>query len=44
MFQVVVIVRINKCVGIWGILNFHLLRVAFPHWLPREILLKEGVL
>jgi hypothetical protein len=44
MFQVVVIVRINKCMGIRGILNFRLLRVAFPHRLPREILLMEGVL
>jgi len=43
MFKVLLIVRINKSVGIRGILNFRLLRDAFPYWLARGIPLKEGV-
>jgi hypothetical protein len=44
MFQVLLIVRINKRVGLWGILNFHHLRNAFPYRLVSRIPLKEGVL
>jgi len=33
MFEVLLIVRINKSVGLRGILNFRLLRDAFPYWL-----------
>jgi hypothetical protein len=43
MFQVLQIVRINKCVGLPGILNFRLLRDAFLYRLAGEIPLKEGV-
>jgi hypothetical protein len=43
MFEVLLIVRINKCVGLRGILNFHLLRDAFPCRLAKGIPLKEGV-
>jgi hypothetical protein len=31
MFNVLLIVSINKRVGLQGILNFHLLRDAFPY-------------
>jgi hypothetical protein len=31
------IVRLNKCVGLRGILNSHLLRDTFPYWLARGI-------
>jgi hypothetical protein len=44
MFEVFLIVRINKGVGLRGILNFHLLRDAFPCRLARGIPLKEGLL
>jgi hypothetical protein len=30
MFEVLLFVRINKSMGLWGILNFRLLRDAFP--------------
>jgi len=40
MFEVV---EINKSVGLRGILNFPLLRDAFPYRLGRGIALKEGV-
>jgi hypothetical protein len=43
MFEVLPIVRINKCMGLWGILNFRLLRDAFPYWLASGIPLREGV-
>jgi hypothetical protein len=43
MFEVLIIVRINKRVGLRGILNFRLLRDTFPYWLARGIPLKEGV-
>jgi len=35
--------KINNSVGLWGILNFALLRDAFPYWLARAIPLKERV-
>jgi hypothetical protein len=41
MFEVLLIVRINKCVGLRGILNFRLLRDAYPFRLARGIPLKE---
>jgi len=44
MFEVLLIVRINKSVGLRGILNFRLLRDVFPYRLARGIPLKEGVL
>jgi len=44
MFEVLLIVRINKSVGLRGILNFHLLRKVFQCRLARGISLKEGVL
>jgi len=43
MFEVLLIVRINKSVGLQGILNLRLLRDAFPYRLARGIPLKEGV-
>jgi hypothetical protein len=43
MFEGFLIVRINKSVGLRGILNFHLLGDAFPYRLARGIPLKEGV-
>jgi hypothetical protein len=43
MFEVLLIVRINKLVGLQGILNSRLLRDAFPYWLGSGIPLKEGV-
>jgi len=43
MFDVLLIVRIHKNVGLRGILNFHLLRDAFLCRLARGIPLKEGV-
>ena len=43
MFEVLVIIRINKPVGNRGILNFTLLRDTFPYRLARGIALKEGV-
>ena len=44
MFEVWLIVRINKSVSLRGILNFRLLRDAFPYRLARGIPVKEGVL
>jgi hypothetical protein len=44
MLEVLIIVRINKSVGLQGILNFRILRDAFLYWLVRGIPLKEGVL
>jgi len=43
MFEVLLIVGINKSVGLRGILNFRLLRDVFPYWPARGIPLKEGV-
>jgi len=43
MFEVLLIVRINHSVGLQGILNFRLLRDAFPYRLATGIPLKEGV-
>jgi hypothetical protein len=43
MVEVLPIVRIKTSEGLWAILNFHLLREAFPYWLVRGISLKEGV-
>jgi hypothetical protein len=43
MIGVLLIVRINKSVGLGGNLNFPRLRDAFPYWLAREIPPKEGV-
>jgi len=43
MFEILLIVRINKSVGLWGILNLPLLRDAFPGRLARGIPLKKGV-
>jgi len=42
-FKLLLIVRINKTVGRWGIVNFRLLRDAFPYRLAGGIPLKEGV-
>jgi len=43
MFEVLLIVRINKSVGLWGNLYFPLLRDVVPYRLARGIPLKEGV-
>jgi hypothetical protein len=43
MLEVMAIVRINYSVGFQGILNFRLLRDAFPYHLVRGIPLKKGV-
>jgi hypothetical protein len=43
MFEVLGIVTINKTVGLWGIVNFRLLREAFPYWLVRVSPLKERI-
>jgi hypothetical protein len=43
MFEVLLIVRINKSVGHQGIINFRLLRDAFPYRLARGMPHKEGV-
>jgi hypothetical protein len=43
MFEVWLMVRINKSVGLRGIFNFPLLRDPFPYRLARGIPLKEGV-
>jgi hypothetical protein len=43
MFEVLLNVIINKIMGLWGILNFRLLRDAFPYLLARGIPLKERV-
>jgi hypothetical protein len=44
MLEVLLIVRINKSVGLQGFLNFRLLIDVFPYRLARAIALKEGVL
>jgi hypothetical protein len=43
MFDVLLIVRINKSVGLQGILNFRLQRDTFTYRLARGFPLKEGV-
>jgi hypothetical protein len=43
MFEVLLIVRINKSVGHQGFINVRLLRDAFPYRLARGIPHKEGV-
>jgi len=43
MFEVLPIVRISKVVGLWRILNFHLLRFRLKYWLAKGIPLKKGV-
>jgi len=43
MFEVLLIIRINNRVGLWGILNFRLLRDAFPYRLVSGIPLNKGV-
>jgi hypothetical protein len=43
MFEVLNIVRINKSVGLRGILTFRLLRDALPYRLARGIPLKAGI-
>jgi hypothetical protein len=43
MLEVLLIVRINKSLGLWGFHNFPLLRDTFLYWLARGIPLKEGV-
>jgi hypothetical protein len=43
MFKVFLIVRINNSLGLQGILNFPLLRDAFPFRLARGIPFKDGV-
>jgi len=43
MFEVLLIVRIHKSVGLRGIVKLRLLRDAFPYRLARGIPLKEGV-
>jgi hypothetical protein len=43
MFEVLLIVVITKRAGLRGILNFGLLRVAFPYRLAIRIPPKEGV-
>jgi hypothetical protein len=43
MFEVFLIVRINKSVDLRGILNCPQLRDAFPYWMATGIPLKEEV-
>jgi hypothetical protein len=43
MFKGMLIIRINEIVGLWGFLNFPLLRDAFPCQLARGIPLKDGI-
>jgi hypothetical protein len=43
MFDVFLNVRINKSMGLRGMLNIPLIRDAFPYRLARGIPLKEGV-
>jgi hypothetical protein len=44
IFEFLLIVRINKSMGLWGILNCRGLRDAFPYWLAKGIPLKERFL
>jgi len=43
MFEVLLIIRIHKSVGVWGILNIRMLGDTFLYRLARAIHLKEGV-
>jgi hypothetical protein len=43
MFEVLLILRINKSVGLQGILNFPLIRDTFLYQLAKGISLTEGV-
>jgi hypothetical protein len=43
MFEVLFIIRINTSVVLQAVLNFHLVRDAFPYWEARAIALKDGV-
>ena len=43
MFEVLLIVRINNSMGLWGILKFRLQMDMFPYWQAIAIPLKEGV-
>jgi hypothetical protein len=43
MFEVLLFVRINKSIGLLGIVNFRLLRNAFLYRLAKGIPLKVGV-
>jgi len=43
MFEVLLIIRLNTCLDVGGILNFPRLRDAFPGRLVRGITYKEGV-
>jgi len=43
MFDGILIVTINRRVGLWGHLNVRLLRDSFPYWLAQGIPLKERV-
>jgi hypothetical protein len=42
IFEFLLIITINKSMGLRGILNFHLLRDAFLYRLAREIPLKKS--
>jgi hypothetical protein len=44
MFEVLLIVRFNKSMGLQGILNIILMGDVLPYRLARRITLKEGVL
>jgi hypothetical protein len=44
MFEVLLIITMNKCVGLQRILTSCLVRDTFPSWLARAVPLKEGVL
>jgi len=43
MFDILQILITSKSMGLWGILNFQLLRHPFPYQLARRIPVKEGV-
>jgi len=43
MFEVLLIVKVNKRVGLKRILNFHLLKDTFPYQLAKGIPPKERV-
>jgi hypothetical protein len=43
MFEVFLIVKINKSMGFRGIITLRLLKDGFPYRLARGIPLKEGV-
>jgi len=43
MFEVLLIIKTNTSLGLWGVLNFLLLRDACLYWLAGGIPLKDGV-